>query len=259
MFYNYTFFYSTNVQNSLESVVPTVHFHFSSSESGVKWAAFRHRAPQFLRIFSRGGSCVRVRGSTVSAEFLCLTFCIKSVKIQENPMCEHSRGSSTDPLSECVWAGGGASNTGHKHEETKTNVSGEEVLTHDEDTDEEVKRVGGDQSWRRVRWCEHDHVTSAAEVTGHFLSLSAAPGCPPLSPEPGGGSDAAELFSCETQSLWRSSGAESLDSTCWSENGLLVKCLFWDVFTRLTNVSHFSFFICFLTNHPEPAPEHHLL
>ena len=44
------------------------------------------------------------------------------------------------PLSHWEW--GGASNTGHTHEETKTNVSGEEVLTHDE----EVKRVRGAQS-----------------------------------------------------------------------------------------------------------------
>ena len=84
------------------------------------------------------------------------------------------------------------------------------------DTDEDVNRVGGDQSWRRVRWCEHDHVTSAAEVPRHFLSLSAAPGCPP----PPSHLDQEEdlmLLSCSAvkHKLWRSSGDESLDST-WS-------------------------------------------
>ena len=51
----------------------------------------------------------------------------------------NSRGSSTGPLSE--WGGKAASNTGHKHVETKTDVSGEEVMKH-----EDVKRVCGDQS-----------------------------------------------------------------------------------------------------------------
>ena len=110
--------------------------------------------------------------------------------------CRKSRSRSSVDTAEdpplIHWGGGG--------------VSGEEVLTHDEDH----RRRGEESLWRSELKVSGDvnmitwPLQQRWQVTSCLCVLH--PAAPPPSPEPGGGSDAAELFSCETQTLeklWR--------------------------------------------------------
>ena len=156
------------------------------------------RTLQILSISSGGRVCVNVwEPPGFLQTFSTWPPCIISAESPEEPMLE-LRWRSPAAFTGSKWGGwGGVVDVFNRckneiQTKSKTNIS--ELKCGDEDTDEDVKRVWGDKSWRRFRCDVNKNMWSLQQneyVTSHLCLLR--------HPSPELGGESASLFTCERQ------------------------------------------------------------